>query len=298
MRVVLAGASGLIGAPLIASLRADGHQADVLVRRPTTEPGTQQWDPAGGSLDSEFLIGADAVVCLSGVGVGDHRWNDDYKREILSSRVDSVGTIASAMASLAGDGAGPKVLVSASAVGFYGNTGSTTVDESARSGDSFLADVCRQWEAAAAPAATAGVRVTFLRTGLVLAGNGGLLHRLRPIVKAGIGGKLGNGKQYMPWISLTDEVAAIRFLLEHHVAGPVNLTAPEPVTNAEFTRTLGQVLHRPTVFPVPGFGARLVLGEFASEVLTGQRAVPHALLDAGFEFAHTDLADALRAELN
>lgn len=297
MRVVLAGASGLIGSALISSLRADGHQADVLVRQPTSRAGTSQWDPAKGLLDRDFLAGADAVVCLSGVGVGDHRWNEEYKREILRSRVDSVTTIATAMASLAGDGAGPKVLISASAVGYYGDTGPTIADESAPSGESFLAGVCRQWEAAAEPASSAGVRVTFLRTGLVLSGDGGLLKRLTPLVKAGIGGKLGDGKQFMPWISLTDEIAAIRFLLDHHVAGPVNLTAPAPVSNAEFTRTLGQVLHRPTIFPVPGFGARIVLGEFAGEVLSGQRAVPAKLLEAGFEFRHTGLAEALRAEL-
>ena len=297
MRVVIAGASGLIGPPLIAALRADGVEVGVLVRHPTTEPGTAQWDPAAGTLDPEFLTGADAVVCLSGVGVGDHRWTEDYKRQIVASRVDSVGTIARTMAGLATDGAGPKTLISASAVGYYGDTGDTTVDESAASGSSFLADVCRKWEGAAAPAEQAGIRVTYLRTGLVLSGQGGLLKRLRLIVKAGIGGKLGNGRQYFPWISLTDEVAAIRFLIDRHVAGPVNLTAPTPVTNAEFTKVLGQVLRRPTVFPVPGIAARIVLGEFAGDVLTGQRAVPTKLLDAGFTFTHTDLAAAIRAEL-
>jgi len=302
VRVVLAGASGLIGRPLVASLRADGHEAGVLVRHSSphagsSQPGTSPWDPATGQLDPEFLVGADAVVCLSGVGVGDRRWSAAYKRKIIASRVDSVGTIARAIAALAVDGAGPKVLVSASAVGYYGHTGDDVVDENSPPGDSFLSEVCRAWEGAAQPAVEAGVRVTFARSGLVLARDGGLLARLRPIVKAGLGGRLGSGRQFMPWISLTDEVAAIRFLLAHHVAGPVNLAAPHPATNAEFTKALGSVLHRPTLVPVPGFAARIALGEFAGEVLTGQRAVPRRLVDAGFEFTHAGLSDALRAEL-
>jgi hypothetical protein len=204
-----------------------------------------------------------------------------------------VGTLARA---LAGDAA-PRAFVVASAVGYYGDTGDREVDEDAPPGDSFLAQLCVRWEAAAAPAREAGVRVTQLRTGLVLTNDGGLLQRLVPIVKAGVGGKLGNGRQFMPWISLTDQVAAMRFLLEHDVAGPVNLVGPAPVRNAEFTKTLGRVLHRPTVLPVPGFAARIALGEFAGDVLTGQRAVPSRLQAAGFEFAHRDLEVALRAEL-
>ncbi len=298
MRVALAGASGLLGTALKASLRRDGHEVKVLVRHPTTAPGEDSWDPANDRLDPDFLADCDAVVCLSGVGVGDRRWTDSLKAEIRSSRVDSVGTVARTLAEYAG----PRVLVCASAVGYYGDTGERAVDETAPPGDSFLAGVCIDWEAAAEPARAAGVRVVHLRTGLVLARGGGLLGRLVPIVKLGVGARLGDGRQYMPWISLTDEIAAIRFLLEHTgdetVAGPVNLTAPDPVTNAALTKTLGAVLHRPTVLFVPGFAARIALGEFAGEVLGGQRAIPTKLTDAGFEFTHTDLATALRAELN
>ncbi|MGI8680141.1 MAG: TIGR01777 family oxidoreductase [Jatrophihabitans sp.] len=293
MKIVLTGASGLIGLPLRADLRTRGHDVITLVRRAPAGPDEDRWDPAAGRLDPRLLDGADAVVCLSGVGVGDHRWTENYKSQIVRSRVDSVGTVARTMA----EHGGPAVLVSASAVGYYGDTGDTEIDEQAPAGSSFLADVCRQWEAAAGPARAAGSRVTFLRTGLVLAKDGGLLKRLTPIVKAGLGGKLGSGRQYMPWISLTDEVAAIEFLIEHDVAGPVNLTAPRPARNAEVTTALGAVLHRPTVFQVPGFAARIALGEFAGDVLTGQNAVPKRLLAAGFAFTHTDLETALRAEL-
>ncbi|MEO9139170.1 MAG: TIGR01777 family oxidoreductase [Jatrophihabitans sp.] len=192
---------------------------------------------------------------------------------------------------------GPPVLVSASAVGYYGDGGEREITEETPAGDSFLAGVCQLWEDAAAPAAEAGLRVTYLRTGLVLAKDGGLLKRLSLVVKAGIGGKLGNGKQYMPWISLVDEVAAIEFLIEHDIAGPVNLTAPTPTRNVDFTKILGHILKRPTIVPVPGFAARIALGEFSEDVLTGQKAVPKRLLDAGFAFTHSDLEQALRAEL-
>jgi uncharacterized protein len=294
MEVVLAGASGLIGSALKKSLRGDGHRVKVLVRHPTSAEDEDSWDPTAGLVDPDFLAGADGVVCLSGVGVGDHRWTDSYKQLIISSRVDSVGTLARSLAEYGG----PRVFLVASAVGFYGDTGDATVDEQTPAGDSFLSEVCLQWEAAADPAREAGVRVAHLRTGLVLAKDGGLLKRLAPIVKAGIGGKLGSGRQFMPWISLTDEIAAIRFLLEHDLAGAVNLTGPEPARNAEFTKVLGRALHRPTIFPVPGFAAKLALGEFAEDVLVGQRALPQRLLDAGFEFTHRDLESALDAELN
>jgi uncharacterized protein (TIGR01777 family) len=293
VEVVLAGASGLIGSPLRDSLRADGHRVKTLVRHPTSGTDEDSWDPAQGLVDPDFLAGADAVVCLSGVGVGDHRWTDAYKTEIVQSRVDSVGTIARSLAEYGG----PRILLAASAVGYYGDTGDVTVDEQTPPGNSFLSGVCVRWEAAADPARAAGVRVVHLRTGLVLARDGGLVKRLSPIVKAGLGGKLGDGKQYMPWISLTDEVAAIRFLLEHDIAGPVNLTGPAPVRNAEFTKALGQALHRPSILRVPGFAAKIALGEFADDVLTGQRALPKRLLDEGFTFTHADLDSALRAEL-
>ncbi|GAB2460853.1 epimerase [Jatrophihabitans fulvus] len=293
MRIVVAGASGLIGAPLKRQLREAGHQVDVLVRHETSEPGTDRWDPAAGRVDPQFLAGADVLICLSGVNVG-RRWTQSYKQQIVQSRVDSVGTLSRSLA----EHGGPRRFVVASAVGYYGDTGDRRIDESAPNGDDFLAGVCQLWEDAARPAVEAGVSVAHLRTGLVLAKGGGLLKPLSLVVKAGIGGKLGSGKQYMPWISLTDELAAIGFLVEHpEITGPVNLTGPEPVTNAELTKALGTVLHRPTVFPVPAFAAKIALGEFAWNTLTGQRAVPQVLLDAGFTFAHADIETALRAEL-
>jgi uncharacterized protein (TIGR01777 family) len=294
MEVVLAGASGLIGSALAESLRRDGHRVKTLLRRPVSGPDVDSWDPAAGRLDPDFLAGADAVVCLSGVGVGDHRWTDAYKKLIVQSRVDSVGTVAR---TLAGYGGAP-VLIAASAVGYYGDTGDREVDEDAPSGDTFLSGVCRQWEAAADPARAAGVRVVHLRTGLVLTRSGGLLKRLLPIVKAGVGGRLGDGRQFMPWISLTDDIRAIRFVMESDVVGPVNVVGPDPVRNAEFTDTLGRLVHRPTALPVPGFAARVALGQFAEDVLTGQRAVPRRLTDAGFRFNDSDLTAALRAELD
>jgi hypothetical protein len=290
MQVVLAGASGLIGTALRDALHAGGHRVKVLLRHPTSGEDEDSWDPAAGRLDPNFLAGADAVVCLSGVGVGDHRWTDGYKQQIIDSRVDSVGTVARTLAEYGG----PRTLICASAVGYYGDTGDRIVEEDAPPGDSFLSGVCTKWEAAADPARATGVRVAHLRTGLVLAGDGGLLKRLKPIVQLGVAGKLGSGRQYMPWISLRDEVRAIEFLLAHDVSGPVNLTGPAPARNAEFMQTLGKVLNRPTVLPTPGFALRAVLGEFAEDVLSGQRAVPAALTKAGFEFAHADLPSALR----
>ncbi|MGI8760022.1 MAG: TIGR01777 family oxidoreductase [Jatrophihabitantaceae bacterium] len=290
MRVVLAGGSGLIGSALRESLTGDGHQVKTLLRHETHAPDEDSWDPAGGRLDPDFLADADAVVCLSGVGVGEQRWSASFKAQIRASRVDSVSTVARTLATYGG----PRVLITASAVGFYGDTGDRSVDETAPRGTGFLAEVCEAWEAAAAPAEQAGVRVAQLRTGLVLSGDGGLLGQLKPIVQAGVAGRLGSGRQFMPWISLADEIAAIRLLLEHDVAGPVNLTAPRPVRNADFMRTLGKVLHRPTVLPTPAFALRIVLGEFAQEALSGQRAVPAKLAAAGFTFTHNDLESALR----
>jgi hypothetical protein len=294
MRVALAGASGLIGSALKESLRRDGHDVKVLVRHPTSVAGEDSWDPAAGLLDPDFLADCDAVVCLSGVRVAPRRWTAGYKEQLRRSRVDPVTTVARSLAEYGG----PRVLVCASAVGYYGDTGDRPIDETAPPGDTFLARVCVDWEAAADPARDAGVRVVHLRSGLVLAGRDGLLQWLVPIVKLGVGGRLGDGRQYFPWISMTDEVAAIRFVLDHDIAGPVNLTAPAPVTNTEFMKTLGAVLHRPTVVAVPGFAARVALGEFAGEVLGGQRALPTALTAAGYEFTHPDLATALRAQLS
>ncbi len=299
MKVAITGSSGLIGSALVPALRADGHEVLRLVRRTPRTADEHRWAPDHRRVDQSLLADVDAVVNLAGVGIGDRRWTASYQREIVASRVDSTATVSQALAdAAAAEPDRPRVLLSASGVGFYGDTGDTPIDESAPSGDDFLADVCRQWEAATAPAADAGVRVVRLRTGLVLA-EGGMMSRLRPLFRLGLGGKLGSGQQYWPWISLRDEVDAIRFLLTGDVSGPVNLTGPSPVTNAEFTLALGRLLHRPTALAVPGPALSLVLGEFAGVgVLAGQRAMPAALTAAGFRHTHRDLDSALRAALS
>jgi uncharacterized protein len=289
MRILLAGASGLIGRALRSSLQRAGHEVSVLVRRPPADPSERQWDPADALLDPTLVEGVDAAICLSGAGVGDHRWTPDYKATLVASRMDSVGTMSRTLAAHNPSA----VLISASAVGYYGDTGDQAVDESAAAGSGFLADLCVRWEDATEPAVQAGLRVATLRTGLVLSGDGGLLARLKPIVSLGIGGRLGSGRQYMSWIALDDEIRAIEFLLTHEVSGPVNLTAPDPVTNSAFVEALGRILHRPTVLPTPAFALRLALGEFAQDTLTGQRALPHQLITAGFTFSHAELDSAL-----
>lgn len=297
MHVVLSGASGLIGTALKDALRADGHTLATLVRRPPKSAEERQWDPDAGRLGVDVLAHADAVINLSGAGIGDRRWNDAYKRRLITSRLGPASTLTTCMNELGADG--PATFISASAVGYYGDTGDRIVNEDAPVGAGFLADLCRQWEDAALAADRDGRRVVLLRTGLVLAPSGGLLGRLKPLVKFGLGGPLGSGKQFQPWISLDDEVGAIRFLLSEagqSVAGPVNLTGPDPVRQIDFVRALAGILHRPALFPAPAFGLRLVLGQFADEgVLVGQRAVPAALTMAGYEFVHPTLEGALRA---
>lgn len=292
MRIAVSGASGLIGTALLPVLRADGHSVLRLVRRPAHAEDEARWDPATHQLDPSVLAGVDAVINLSGVGVGDRRWTPEYRRTLQRSRVDSTTTISAAVASAEPR---PRVLLSASAVGWYGDTGDRLVAEDAPPGTGFLASLARLWEDSTGVAEQAGVRVVHLRSGLVLA-RGGLLDRLVPLYRLGLGGRLGSGRQFWPWISLVDEVQAIRFLLLNEaVSGPVNLTGPEPVTNAEFARTLGRVLHRPALLPVPAFALRVVLGGFADEgVLAGTRAVPRVLEQAGFTFVHRTLESALR----
>ncbi len=295
MHIAVTGSSGLIGTELVTALRADGHDVRRLVRRTPRTADEHRWDPAHHQLDPGVLADVDAVVNLAGVGIGDKRWTETYKQEVVASRVDSTTTVSSALAqAAAADPGRPRVLLSASAVGYYGDGGDRVLDETSPAGADFLADVCVQWEAATAPAEAAGVRVAHLRTGLVL-GEGGLMAKLKPLFSLGVGGPMGSGKQYWPWISLRDEVDAIRFLLTADVAGPVDLTGPEPVTNAAFAAALGRVVHRPALLPVPGFALSLVLGEFAQlGVLSGQRALPRVLMDAGFSFTHGDVESALR----
>lgn len=295
MRVAVTGASGLIGTALVPHLRSVGHEVVRLVRRPATAPDEVTWDPTAGTVDLERLAGTDAVIHLAGAGVGDHRWTDDYKREILNSRVDGTHTIVNAMLALDPK---PRVLVSASAIGWYGDTGDRPVDETAPAGSGFLADVVRAWEAAAAPAAAGGIRVVHPRTGLVVAKEGGAWARMFPLFKFGLGGKLGNGRQYWSWISLRDEICALQFLMEQdHLSGPVNLTGPDPVTNAEITSAMGRVLGRPTILPAPAFALKAVLGEFSTEVLGSARVMPTVLEGADFRFQDPTIESAIRTAL-
>ncbi|MEU7068917.1 TIGR01777 family oxidoreductase [Streptomyces narbonensis] len=292
-RVAVTGATGLIGRALVRSLRADGHDVLRLVRRPAATADEVEWDPKRLYVDAAGLVGVDAVVHLAGAGVGERRWTEAYKREIRDSRVLGTRAIAEALASLAEP---PEVLVCGTALGYYGDTGSRAVDESAPAGTGFLPSVCVEWEAAAAPAEEAGIRVAHARTGLVVAREGGAWGRLFPVFRAGLGGRMGDGRQYWSHISLHDEVAALRHLVDTPaLSGPVNLTAPEPVTNREVTAAMGRVLRRPTVCAVPAPALKLVLGDFAQDVLGSQRVLPARLLESGFDFAFPTIDEAIRA---
>ncbi|MER5618718.1 TIGR01777 family oxidoreductase [Streptomyces sp. NPDC002215] len=294
-RIAVTGASGLIGAALVRSLRADGHEVVRLVRHPARAGDEVEWDPKRGYVDVAGLVGCDAVVHLAGAGVGDHRWTAAYKREIRDSRVLGTAAIAEAVASL---DVPPKVLLSGSAIGYYGDTGDRAVDESAPAGEGFLPSVCVEWEAATAPAEEAGVRTVHARTGLVVGREGGAWGRLFPLFRAGLGGRLGDGRQYWSFIALHDEVAALRHILDtESLSGPVNLTGPDPVTNREVTAAMGRVLHRPTLFTAPAPALRIALGDFAEDVLASQRVLPGQLLDSGFVFAFPGIDAAIRAAL-
>ena len=290
MKVAVTGASGLIGSALVVRLRRDGHEVLRLVRRVTTAPDEVRWDPDEGYVDLAALDGTDAVVHLAGAGVGDHRWTAAYKETIRESRVRGTDTIARAATRL---DRRPEVLISGSAMGFYGDTGDREVDESAPAGSGFLSEVVRAWEAAADPAREAGIRVAHPRSGLVLAGHGGAWGRLWPLFRFGLGGRLGSGRQWWSFISLRDEVAALAFLIESDLAGPVNLTAPNPATNAEVTKAMGRAMHRPTPFPVPAKVLQLALGEFSSEILSSSRVLPGRLLESGFQFQDPTIEQAI-----
>lgn len=298
MHVGITGASGLIGTALTEHLRAGGHDTTPLVRS-QPEDGEIGWNPSAGEIDPDDLAGLDAIVHLAGAGIGDHRWTDEYKRTLMDSRVDGTTLIAEAMAQLGGNG--PQILLSGSAIGFYGARGDEALDETSEGGDGFLADICRAWEASTATAEAAGIRVAHLRTGIVLSTEGGALKKMLPLFKLGAGGRFGSGDQWMSWISIDDEVRAIEYLLSADLEGAVNLTAPNPVRNREFADTLGDVLSRPTFLPVPRFGPKLLLGgELADALLfDGQQVEPGVLTGQDdFSFAHPDLASALRAVLD
>ncbi|MCW3843619.1 TIGR01777 family oxidoreductase [Micromonospora yasonensis] len=297
MRILMAGVSGFLGTRLVDRLTADGHQVTRLVRRAPRDADERQWDPSAAQLDPQVVAAAEAVVNLAGAGVGDKRWNDEYKGVIRSSRVDTTTTLAITMAGLP-TADRPAVMLNASAVGWYGNTGDRVVEEDAPAGEGFLADVCRVWEAATRPAEDAGVRVVRLRTGLPLDRAGGMLKPQLLPFRLGVGGKLGNGRQWLPWISMRDWLDAVAFLLARDdLAGPVNVVGPAPVTNAEFARELGRQVHRPAIMPVPALALRIALGGFAHEALTSARVLPGVLTKAGFGWTHRDLSSALRAAL-
>lgn len=296
MRVLVSGAGGLIGAGLVRSLRAQGYEVLCLRRGPSGN-GAIGWDPAAGDLEGEALAGLDAVVHLAGENIAAGRWTPARKRAILDSRVQGTRLLCERLAGL---GRRPAVLVCASAVGYYGDRGEVELDEHSPPGTGFLAEVCQAWEGAADPARLAGIRTAHLRFGMVLSGEGGALPRMALPYRLGLGGRLGTGRQYLGWISLADALRALGHLLENPgLAGPFNAVSPHPCTNAEFTRTLGQVLHRPTLFPVPAWAARLALGEMADELLLAStRALPRRLLASGFSYTHPELAPTLRLLLD
>jgi uncharacterized protein len=298
MRVVISGASGFLGQRLSRWLTEDGHEVTRLVRRPTSEPGEIAWDPSTGTLDPAALAPFDAVVNLSGANIGDHRWTERYKRVLIASRVDATGTLARALAALPA-GERPGVLVNAGGINWYGDTGDNTVDEQSPPGTGFLADLCKLWEAASAAAEEAGVRVVRLRSGTPLHRGGGFLKPQMLPFRLGLGGKLGSGRQWMPWVSMVDWLLAVTFLLERDdIAGPVNLVSPEQVRNAEFTEEFGAVLHRPVIMPIPAFALRAALGGLSTEALASIRARPGVLLDAGFTFRQPGVREALEAALH
>lgn len=290
--VLVAGASGLVGSALVPALAAQGYTVRRLVRRTARTDDEISWDPAAGILPAGSLDGVSAVINLAGTGAGDHRWTKSYRELILSSRLTTTSLLARELAKVRrattadDEAAGRLVLVQASATGYYGDRGEEVLTEASSPGHGFLADVVQQWEAAADPARSAGVRVVNIRSGIVLSEDGGALGRLLPLLRLGVAGPLGSGRQFWSWITLADEVRAILHVLETDVSGPVNLTAPAPARNRELTRALGVAFHRPTVLPVPGWALSLVIGGFSAEILGSQRVHPTVLEASGFAFDH------------
>jgi uncharacterized protein (TIGR01777 family) len=294
MRVAVTGSHGLIGSALVQRLRDESHEVVRVVRSGGGTPDEVRWDPEAGTIDGRGLAGVDGVVHLAGEGIGEKRWSAEQKRKILDSRVKGTTLLATTLAAL---DPRPSVLVSGSAVGWYGLQGDEVLTESSGPGTGFLADVAQQWEASAAAAVDAGIRTVFLRTGIVLAPSGGAFGRIKPLLEFGLAGKLGNGRQWWSWISLEDEVRLIvHALTTSSLSGPVNATGPAPATFADVIKEAGRIAHRPTVLPVPKFGLSLVMGGEMTEevVLASQRALPKAAEASGFTFTHPDLASALR----
>ncbi len=285
-RIAISGSSGLIGTALVGHLKSEGHTVQRLVRRAPVASDEVQWDPQTGFVDLAPLAGVDAIIHLAGVGVGDKRWTKKFKSEILNSRLLGTTAIAKAVAELK-----PQVFISASAIGWYGESGNRAVVETDRVGDDFLAAVCREWESAADLAAD--VRIVKIRTGLVLDPTGGALGKMLPLFRLGFGGKLGSGKQWWSWITLHDQIRAMVFALENPISGAVNVTSPNPVTNQEFTSALARALHRPALFPAPAFALKIALGGFSSEVLGSKKVIPHVLQEAGFTWDYPHITEAL-----
>lgn len=298
MRVAISGASGLIGTALSEHLFARGDDVLHLVRRPARTSAEISWDPAEHELDPDDLVGVDAVVHLAGVGIGDKRWTPSYKHEIFASRVDGTHTVASALATAverSGSGTPRPVLVSASGVDIYGaDRGEEELTEESSLGTWFLSDVARAWESAAKPAADAGVRVAFARSSPVLSREGGAMGKMLPLARLGLGGPLGDGRQWFPWTTLHDQVRVLAFLLDTAgISGPVNVASPRPTRQKELADALGRALHRPSVVPAPAFGIRLALGEFAEAVLGSKKVVPAVLQANGFAWDHPDVDSAV-----
>ena len=292
MQLLITGSHGLIGSSLIASLSGAGHQILRLVRGSATQADEVAWDPSRGTIDAAGLEGLDAVVHLAGESIAARRWTKKQKQKILDSRVLGTTLLVNTLAALA---APPKVLVAASAIGFYGDRGDEIVDECSSAGQGFLPQVCQQWEAACQPAHDRGIRTANLRFGVVLAGDGGALKKMLLPFRLGLGGKIGSGRQWMSWIAVDDAVGAIQHVLAvDHLFGPVNAVAPQPVTNAEFTTALGMALSRPTIFPLPAPVARVVLGEMADALLLAStRVKPTQLAASGYAFRLPELSRAL-----
>jgi uncharacterized protein (TIGR01777 family) len=292
MKVLISGATGLIGSALVAELESGGHRTTRLTRSPRSSADVG-WDPSSGTIDASRIEGHDAVVHLAGESIGEGRWTPEKKRRIMQSRSEGTRLLAETIAGLPEP---PEVLVSASAVGYYGDRGNELLREDSEPGWDFLAEVCRAWEAAADPAREAGIRVVHPRNGIVLSTGGGALARTLPIFKLGGGGRIGSGRQWWSWVAIDDVAGAyVHALTEDSLEGPLNVAAPNPLTNAEYTRVLGEVLNRPTVFPLPAPAARLMLGEVADALLlASQRVEPAKLEESGYEFRHPELEGALR----